>query len=89
MINDPTPPGSAVDADEIRRERELAEARGIIREVHAFCATKCPHRERCPGMACKQYQREMAARDVIAREVAPSPDVPVGPGGIIMEPTIQ
>lgn len=88
MIDNPIRPGSAVDADAIRRERELAEARGIIREVHGFCATKCPHREDCPGMACKQYQREMAAKDVIAR-AAPVQDLPVGPGGIIMEPTIR
>lgn len=88
MIPGPTLPGSSVDADEIKRERELAEARGIIREVHTFCARSCPHRERCPGMECKQYRREMAAKDTIARST-PTESLPTGPGGVILEPTIR
>lgn len=88
MPGNPIPPGSSVDAEEIRRERELADARGIIRQVHTFCASSCPHRTRCPGMECKQYRREMAAKDVIARN-APTESLPVGPGGVILEPTVR
>ena len=55
--------GPAATDDEIRAARMRADAEGIIAEVHAYCATRCPRRERCPGMACRQYQREMAARD--------------------------
>lgn len=44
---------------------QRAEAWSVIREVHAYCARRCPHRERCPGMVCKQYQREMAAKETL------------------------
>lgn len=89
MMPDPTPPGSVVDAEAIRREREINEARGIIREVHVFCARSCPHRTRCPGMECRQYRREMAAKDVIARHAPVEGDLPVGPGDVFLEPTIR
>lgn len=88
MTPNPILPGSSVDADEIRRERELAEARGIIREVHTFCARSCPHRTRCPGMECKQYRREQEAKDTIARHT-PTESLPTGPAGVILEPTIR
>ena len=61
----PVRPGPAVTDDAIRAARMRADAEGIINEVHAYCATRCPRRERCPGMACRQYQREMAARDTL------------------------
>lgn len=81
-------PGPAAADDSIARD-ERAESWAIIREVHAYCATRCPHRERCPGMACKQYQREMAAKDVIARLDGEVEQPAVGPGGIILEPTVR
>ena len=59
-------PGPVATGDEILAARKRADAEGIIHEVHAYCATRCPRRERCPGMACRQYQREMAARDELA-----------------------
>lgn len=55
--------GSDETADEIIAARRRADAQGIIREVHDYCASRCPRRERCPGMECRQYQREMTARD--------------------------
>ena len=58
-------PGPVATGDEILAARKRADAEGIISEVHAYCATRCPRRERCPGMACRQYQREMAARDTL------------------------
>lgn len=73
--------------DEYQQDRRRADAEGIIREVHGFCEKHCPHRERCPGMACKQYQREMAAKDVIAELDAPVWDPPTY-AGIILEPTV-
>ena len=76
-------PRAAVDADEIQRQRELAEARGIIRDVHTFCARSCPHRERCPGMECRLYRKEMAAKDVIARHAEAEERI-YGPAGVVM-----
>ena len=76
---------AAYDAD-----RRRAEAEGIIREVHGYCATRCPHREHCPGMECRQYRREMAAKDVIASLDGPDDEpVVIGPAGVVMEPMIR
>lgn len=72
-----------VDAEAMQRERELNEARGIIREVHGYCARRCPISHRCPGMECRQYRREQAAKDVIARSVE-VPERVYGPAGVVM-----
>lgn len=82
-------PGPENADDTIARD-ERADSWAIIREVHAYCARRCPHRERCPGMACKQYQREMAAKDVIARlDAAPEMEEPEHFAGVILEPTVR
>jgi hypothetical protein len=74
--------------DEIQRSRQRADAEGIIREVHLFCEGSCPHREHCPGMACRMYQREMTAKDVLAGLDAPVWDPPTF-AGVILEPRIK
>lgn len=82
---------SVFDAEALRADRERADAEGVIREVHGYCARRCPLRERCPGMECKQYRREMAAKDVLA-SLGSSDDAmtaPIGPGGVVMEPQIR
>lgn len=79
-----------MDMAEVDAMRRRSDAEGIIREVHGYCWTKCPRRERCPGMACKQYQREMAAKDEIASldDLDAMRDIPTGLGGIFLEPQI-
>lgn len=83
-------PGPASADDRVEHD-ERADAWATIREVHAYCARRCPLRERCPGMACKQYQREHAAKDVIARlDEAPEAEMAaIGPAGVILEPTVR
>lgn len=79
-------PGSVAEAEDMRA---CADARGIIAEVHAYCARRCPLRERCPGMECRQYRREMEARDVLADYAsAPTFDAPIGVADVILEPQV-
>ena len=73
--------------DEYQRDRQRADAEGIIREVHDYCEHHCPHRERCYGRACKLYVKEMAAKDVIASLDVPVWDAPTY-AGVILEPRI-
>ena len=76
--------------DEYQARRQRADAEGIIREVHAYCEGSCPHRERCPGMACKLYRKEMAAKDVLVTlDDAPRWEMPeFGPAGVALEPQL-
>lgn len=74
---------AAHDAD-----RQRADAEGIIREVHGYCWRQCPLRERCPGMECRQYRREQAAKDVLATLDGSPPDVAIGPAGVVLTPQI-
>ena len=75
----------------IQRERQRADAEGIIREVHDLCEHGCPYREHCPGMRCKQYRREQAAKDVLVTlDDLPRWEMPdIGPGGIAMRSTLR
>ena len=79
-------PGGSED----RAAAERAEAESVIRRVHAYCEGHCPYRERCPGMRCKLYREEQVAKDTLLRLDAEEAawDPPIGPGGVILEPTI-
>lgn len=83
-------PGDAPwEAPGARGPREEAEA--SIRWIHDYCAGWCPRRESCPGEECRLYRREQKAKDTLMRlddeEQAWDPEV--GPGGVILEPTIR
>jgi|CXWK01.1.fsa_nt_gi hypothetical protein len=85
-------PGPAVadDAAAIGHETdERDEAWAIIREVHSYCARRCPIRERCPGMECRQYRREHEAKDRIARLDEPEEQPAPTFAGVILEPTVR
>ena len=77
-----------MDMNTYQKDRQRADAEGIIREVHDYCEGSCPHRESCYGMACKLYVKEQAAKDTIASLDAPTWD-PETYGGVILEPTIR
>lgn len=51
--------------DPVAMSREDAD--GLIAAVHGYCEKHCPLRDHCPGMRCKLYRREQAARDVLVK----------------------
>lgn len=58
-------PEARATAERLERERRRAEAEGIIRVSQHYCQLSCPRRESCPGMECKIYREEAAAKDVL------------------------
>lgn len=86
----PRPPGSVPpDASAVLAERRRI-GEGVIREVHAYCEGSCPRRESCPGMECRQYRREMAARDELLTldDIDAQAHAPATAFGVSLAPTV-